>query len=241
DLFFCLDCGAPERLGAALAVHQRAPVTICVDHHDAALPFCQINAVDPDASSTSELVYLLIQPLAPLDKDVGTAIYAGIICDTGGFRHAASARTMRIASELLALGIPYTEIYNTLLKRHTLTEALVFRAALENLALASDGRIAHSRINAEALSGMNASGQDMDGVVEYLLNIQGTEAAALFYEKAPGEVKASLRSKELDIGAVARRFGGGGHKKAAGCTLTGEIKDISEKVLKALESALHAK
>jgi phosphoesterase RecJ-like protein len=145
---------------------------------------------------------------------------------------------MRIAADLLELGVPFSEIYNELQYRHSLTETLLFRTALENMTLTADGRIADSVMSYQNLMEKGGGGQDLDGVVEYLLNIRGVEASALFYEKTPGEIKVSMRSKQMDVSGISAAFGGGGHEFAAGCTLRKAASEARGQILAALSEKL---
>jgi phosphoesterase RecJ-like protein len=239
--FICLDCGNYERLGGSAAVMRKAAVTICVDHHISTDPaFAQYSLVCPDASSTCELVYYLLEPMVEIDRDIASAIYAGILTDTGGFRHSStSADTMYIIGDLLKRDVPFTDIYNEMLRRHTLAETMVMRRALANLRVAVDGRVAYTTLSHEEMLQIGASQSDTDGIAEYLLNIRGVEASAFLYERADSDIKVSLRSAVADISRVAVNFGGGGHLRAAGCSFTGDLKQSAMAVVQALQEAVN--
>jgi len=240
DVIFCLDCGAADRLGGARPLLEKAGVTVCVDHHTGGTLTADLSLIDPLASSTCELVYRLITPEFGLTFDAACAIYAGIVDDTGGFRHGCTGKeTLQIAAELVGMGIPFTEIYSDLMERHSAKEAAVFGEALRNTRFLSGGRFVLSVLPAGKMAEHKATGQDLGGIVEYLLNIRGAEVSALIYEPTPRKIKASLRSKTADVSALCRAFGGGGHVNAAGCSFDGEIEAAVETVAKALEGIVN--
>jgi phosphoesterase RecJ-like protein len=238
-IILCVDCGDAARMGEAKPVFDKTQVTVCIDHHMTNEGFAQHNFIDPDASSASELIYQLILPEYYIDKDIATALYAGIIWDTGGLRFDSTTReTMRVAGELMNLGIPFTEIYSELMHRRSFSEIKLFGKILEITTRRFGWRIVYACVTKELLKEQNASAKDMEGVVEYLLNINDAEIAVLFYERSKKDVKASLRSRVANIGAVAAEFGGGGHKLAAGCTVNGDMESICENILQRLEQEL---
>jgi len=240
SVFIVLDCASADRVSDRFGCMSRAETIMCIDHHLSHSNFARYLYLDAEASSTCELIYRIMSPVADLDSDIASALYAGLLTDTGGFRHSCTgAETMRIASELIKFGIPFTDIYNGLLMRHSLTETLVLRAALNNMELLDDNRAAFSFISSEEMNEINAEGTDTDGVSEYLLNIAGVEVSVFLYEKTKDEVKASMRSSELNLSEIAKAFGGGGHWHAAGCTINAPLREafrsISEMVRSAME------
>jgi len=241
SVFIVLDCASSERVSDRFGYMGRVPIIMCIDHHLSHSHFARYLYLDADASSTCELIYRLISPIIDLDTDIASAIYAGLLTDTGGFRHgSASAETMLITAELIRRGIPFTSIYNALLRRHCLTETLVMRTALNNMKLLHNNRIAFSFISAEEMDEINAEVTDTDGVSEYLLNITDVEASVFLYEKVKGEVKASMRSAKVNLSEIAAAFGGGGHKHAAGCTIYASLQEAYEKLSAAVCGALDA-
>ncbi len=234
DVFVCLDCSSLARLGEAAELFLKAPVTLCVDHHLSSDKFANYNFVDSTASSTCELMYEIIKELTPPDADIASAIYAGLVTDTGGFRHGCTKQsTMIIAGQLISLGIPFTNIYNELMYRHSEAEAGIFCKALSNMKV--EYPVAFSSVSKAEMDAYGATSQDLDGIAEYLLNIRGVALSVFFYEKHVGEVKASFRSKEVNVSEIAGQFGGGGHKNASGCTIFDSLDRAREAVLKALK------
>jgi len=234
-VFVALDCADIERLCDPFSIMKDAPITVSIDHHSSHVPFAQYVYLDGQASSTCEMVYRIVSQMLDIDSDIASAIYAGLLTDTGGFQHnCTSAETMRIAGELLEKNIPFNDIYRELLKKRSLVESDVLRTALNNMVLHNDGRVAISSISSEEMESIGAEGFDTDGISSYLLNIRGVAASAFLYEKEQGTVKASMRSTHIDISKIAMSFGGGGHKQAGGCTIQASLNEACESVSHAI-------
>lgn len=240
DLFIALDCGDEERLGYNSSLIKKCR-TINIDHHISNTCFGNLNYVDGDASSTSELVYRLLDGWCNMDKDIAYALYTGIIFDTGCFKHSCTSPfTMKIAGELMTYDIPFTEIQEKLFYSHTFVEAKMLGTALENMVKYCDGRLAVSRLSIEEMENNGGNSKDADAVVSYIKNTDGVDAAVFFYEKKKGEIKASMRSNEkVNVSEIAQKFGGGGHVRASGCTLYGTFEKVMpalvEDLIKSLE------
>lgn len=184
DVFIALDCADAERLGPARAFLKKAKLTICIDHHETNNGFADYNLIDPNASSTAEMVFGVIEALTDIDINIATAIYAGIVADTGGFKYMSTSRpTMEIAARLMDTGIPFTEIYSEVMDSHSFVGIKAFGLALDASKLAMDGRIIYSCMTREMIANSGAESSDMDGVVEYLMNTRGTEVALFLYER----------------------------------------------------------
>ena len=228
DYIVALDCADIDRIGAGKDIFINATNTICIDHHVTNKGFAKHNYIVANASSTSEIVYRFVEKLAPTCKNIATAIYAGIVCDTGGFKYDATAiSTMEIATKLMATGIDFTHIYNEVLHMHTFAAAKAKGIVLENAVSVMDGKVVYSYITLAALDKVGARSSDLDGCVEYLINTNGAKAAAIIYEKhgMDGQVKISFRARGADVGHVATQLGGGGHTFAAGCTITATVQE----------------
>jgi len=236
-----LDCASAERVSDPFSYMERAAAVVCIDHHLSHDQFARYMYLDSEASSTCELIYRIMAPIVDLDADIASAIYAGVMTDTGGFRHGCTGPgTLRVTAELVGFGIPFTNLYNKLLKRHSFTETLVMRAALDNLKLLNGGRFAFAFVSSEEMEAISAEITDTDGVSEYMLNITDVEVSVFLYEKIKDEVKASMRSTELNLSDIAKTFGGGGHKHAAGCTINAPLAEASRRITAAVGGALAA-
>jgi phosphoesterase RecJ-like protein len=240
DVFICLDCADIERINAAKSVFERSEVTICIDHHETNKGFAQYNLIEPHAPATAEIVLRVIDNLIEIDEEIAVAIYAGLVCDTGGFRYQSTSKaTMETAARLIGMGINFTQIYSELIHVRRFAAGKAMGVALDNMSQSSDCRIVYSFMTRDMLSQVGAAPSDLDGVVEYLMGIRGAEIALLVYEKHTlPHVKVSMRSRGPNVGNVANALGGGGHCLAAGCTITGPIDSILEQVLFLLEREL---
>lgn len=239
DLFISLDCGDEARLGKNSKLIKRC-TTINIDHHISNTYFGRYNYVDADSSSTSELIYRLINGWCPLDSNIAYAIYAGIIFDTGCFKHSCTSPvTMQIAGELMTYNIPFTQIQEKLFYYHTFIEAKMLGTAIENMKKYCDGRLVVSTLSIEEMEKNGGNSKDADAVVSYIKNTDGVDVAVFFYEKKKGEIKASIRSNEkVNVSEIAQRFGGGGHVRASGCTLNGSFEEVMPSLIEELKKSL---
>ena len=242
DVFIALDCADTLRLGQAKTVFDRVPITVCIDHHETNEGFALHNWVDANASSTCEMIYDLILPLVEIDADIASAIYAGMVTDTGGFRYQATGKnTLSYAGRLMETGISFTEIYSELMNKHSFIAAKALGVVIENIQQTADGRIVYSHVSREELAKVGAAPSDLDRTAEFLMNTRGAEVALFVYEKDAPDVKFSLRSHHFHVGRFAARWGGGGHQRAAGCTVKVPIVEILPVLLEELEKELPAR
>lgn len=227
DVFLVLDCTA-DRLGDAEPYFRAARHTVNVDHHISNPNGCGMdNEIDTGASSTSELVYGLIGR-DNLDVEIAKAIYVGIIHDTGVFHYSnTSPRTLRIAADLIEYGFDFPKIIDeTFYEKTYVQNHILGRAVLESF-LFMDGRCIVGSISRKIMEFYGAEPKDLDGIVNQLRITKGVEVAIFLYETATLTYKVSLRScGTVDVSRVATFFGGGGHVRAAGCTMTGTFHDV---------------
>lgn len=227
DIFFALDCGDKERLGYAVKYFDTANKTICIDHHISNQSFAGINVINPNASSASELIYELIEE-EKIDKHIAEAIYTGIIHDTGVFQYSnTSEKTMNIAGKLMSKGIDFSGIIdNTFYKKTYVQNQILGRTLLESILLL-DGKCIVAGIRKKDMEFYGVTHKDLDGIVSQLRVTEGVECAVFLYESGTHEYKVSMRSNDkVDVSKIALYFGGGGHVKAAGCTMVGTLHDV---------------
>ncbi|MBQ4293574.1 MAG: bifunctional oligoribonuclease/PAP phosphatase NrnA [Lachnospiraceae bacterium] len=239
DLFIVLDCGDERRLGRALPYFKAAEKTACIDHHVSNESFAGENLVVPDASSTCELVYELMEKDRVSEK-TAEALYTGIVHDTGVFQYSCTKkRTMEIAGDLMEKGIPYSRIVNDTFFQKTMAENRLLGTALLKSRLHANGRIISAFLTKEDFESAAATPKDTEGIVAQLRNTKGTEAAILLYRNEEGRYKLSLRSTELvDCAAICLKYGGGGHVRAAGATVEGDPEELCEKIVGEMERYL---
>lgn len=238
DVFIALDCGDKHRLGVAESIFEKAKITFNIDHHISNNNFGDNNIVNPNASSSSEIVFQIIRNFSAINKDIAAAIYTGIISDTSGFKHnSTTSETHKVAEQLLKYNIPFSDIQSKILYNHTIAEVKVFTKALQNLEI--NNKISCTTLTEDEIKSCGATTKDLDGIVQYILNIDNIEVSVFLYQKDNGNIKASLRSKSIDVNAIVSKYGGGGHKLAAGADFTSTIDEAKAKILKDIENELN--
>lgn len=239
DVFFCMDCADEERLGKAAVYRNNAAKTICIDHHVSNGGFAEVNYIVPGASSTSELVFELLDE-DKITLEAAEALYMGIAHDTGVFRHSSTTpETMEIAAKLMRKGVRFSKIINDTYYEKTYHQNQILGRALLESILVMDKKVIFSAVREKDMDFYGVTPSDMDGIVQTLMATAGTEVAIFMYEISPRTYKVSLRSKEIvDVSAVAAYFGGGGHVHAAGCTMQGSIYDVVNNITLHIEQQL---
>jgi len=227
DLCVCLDSSDTLRFGEALKFFTTAKKSLCVDHHVTNLRYAKENIVQDDASSTCEVLYGLLDE-NKITREIAECIYTGIIHDTGVFKYDCTSRkTMEIAGKLMEKGIDFSKIIDDSFYRKTyIQNQILGRALLESITF-HNNRCIFSAISKRDMDFYGVTGADMDGIIDQLRITEGVEYAIFMYEVSCREYKVSLRSTtDLDVSKIAVYFGGGGHKKAAGCTMAGSVHDV---------------
>ncbi len=227
DLLIVFDCGDENRFEPFKALLDMVDDTLCIDHHMANTGFARTSVVIEDLSSTCELLYECLD-CAKISKATAECLYTGIICDTGIFRYqAATKRTMEVAGALMDKGIDHTKIIDEGFYMKTYHQNQIIGRALLESVVFYDGKCIYSAINRETMEFYGLKPGEMGGVIDQLRNTEGIEVAIFLYEVSEEEYKVSMRSKEyIDVSAVCRFFGGGGHVRAAGCNMQGTVHDI---------------
>lgn len=239
DLFFVLDCGDAGRLGEAVKYFHTAKKTVCIDHHISNVSFADENYIFPQASSTSELVFELL-PKERITKEIAECIYTGIVHDTGVFQYSCtSKKTMEAASCLMERGIDFTKIIDETYYAKTFEQNRILGLALLKAKLYADGQIIASVITKKEMDRYQVLPKHLDGIVNQLRITKGVEAAVFLYETEEGEYKVSMRSVSfVDVAGIAVAFGGGGHVRAAGYSMTGESDQIIQQAVTEMEKQL---
>ena len=232
ELCITLDSSDTERLGVYYPYFESAGKTFCLDHHITNTGFAQENYVNREASSSGEVLYTLLDD-EKISKATAECIYTGILHDTGVFKHSnTSSETMRIAGRMIAKGIDGSRIIDDSFYRKTYVQNQILGRALLESVLLLNGRCIYSAVKAKDLEFYGADSNDLDGIIDQLRVTAGVECAIFIYETNPHEYKVSMRSNTfLDVSKIALYFGGGGHVKAAGCTMSGNIHDVLNNLL----------
>lgn len=239
DLFICQDCGDKGRLDFSAPLYDSAKHTFCIDHHISNGHFAEFNYIIPEASSTSELVYNLLEK-EEITEEIAKALYLGIVHDTGVFQYScASPSTFRAAAELLEKGVDAPNLIQKTYYEKSFIQNKMLGFALMNAEMHLNNKCIATHMSLSDMEKYNASAKDLDGIVSQLRNTAGVEVSVFLYEMEPGIYKVSLRAGDnVDVSKIAQMYGGGGHKKAAGCSMSGTPEKILDELKTHLEFQL---
>ncbi len=235
-----VDCADHKRTGALQTTLEAAPYAFCIDHHGTNPRTSKDGDWVEEAGATGELILKLIGALSvPVTHGIAVALYTAIATDTGNFAYSnTTPESLRAAAELLSCGIDLPELNRTLFREMTLAKAKLIAYALGEMELSADGRLNLVTVPESVLSALGATKEDCEGLIDSLRDVDTVEAACVLKE-ADGVVRVSMRSKRTcDVAAIAKRFGGGGHLRAAGCTLDLPLDEAERVMREALTEAL---
>ena len=236
-----VDCGSPERTGRVQTELRKCPVMVNIDHHatnDARGDYCLI---DPAAAATGILVHRIFSALElVIDHAIAMNLYVAILTDTGSFHYSnSSPEAFYIAGDMVRIGIDPWEVAEKVYETQTAEKLGLLGRILGSLELAAGGRVAAVTARKNDLRDYSATKDHLEGFINYPRSIAGVEVAVSFREEAEGEFRVSLRSKgRADVSAIASALGGGGHRNAAGCTVTGSLDEVKRRVFGMLEADL---
>lgn len=243
DVLFAVDMNSPSRLRSMEKhfVESKAKKVI-IDHHLEAQDFVDYQLVDLDSPATAEIIYkcLIAYDPAMLDKGIAEAIYAGIMTDTGSFRFPRTDGDIhRVTAHLLDIGVDPTHVYNNLYEQNSIGRTKLLGEVLSSIQLACGGKLAYFAITQEQLKKYNVVADETEQFVNYAGAISGV-VVGIFFMEQPGWIKISFRSKgDVPVNELAKLYGGGGHKNAAGARLPDTSMDETiRKVLKDAQSIL---
>lgn len=234
DAFVVLDCSVPKRLGSFRKFLENDLVIVNIDHHVSSESFAHYNYLDAGAAATGEIMTDLIDIMGiDINKDVATCLYVAMVTDTGSFQYEnTSSGTLRKAARLMDTGIQSSSINVRLYEEKPIQNIQMMGAALEKLEISPCGRVAWSVVERDMLDRFSAKDEHTDGLINFLRTIKGVEVAMLFREIERGKYKIGFRSKgEVNVNLLASKFGGGGHIRASGCILTGNLQKITRDVV----------
>ena len=237
DAVAVLDVADPKLLGKRGELLKHTDCVINLDHHVSNFKFGHYNLIDAKASATAEIAYRLIAALGvPLDRDMALAIYTGICTDTGGFSYSnTSAESHKIAAITLEFGIDVEHLRYKFFDAITIGKLHCHGYVANTLRLYENGRYAIAVVSIATLEEIGATEADCEGLVNIGRNIVGVEVSLFAREIRPNEFRINLRSRgDTDVAEIARKFNGGGHKLAAGCTISAAPDDIETILLRAL-------
>lgn len=233
DLGISLDCTDTKRLEGFNPWYDTAKTKISIDHHGTNAMFADYNYVDPVAPACAQILIVVFSSMGiEINKDIGTCILAGIITDTGGFKYeGVSTETFEFTANLIRLGVNVPEIYKRVLQIKTMANFKLRKLALNRMEFFENGKIAFTYMTIEDEEKTKAEAGDHEGLVEIGRDLEGVEVSIFIRETEKG-FKASLRSNNyVNVSEVCSIFSGGGHIRAAGCTLPYNLEQAKEKII----------
>ncbi|MCR4956029.1 MAG: bifunctional oligoribonuclease/PAP phosphatase NrnA [Lachnospiraceae bacterium] len=235
DVYFALDCGDSKRLGEFGEHFENAHFTACVDHHKSNLSFADDNYIVPEASSTSELIFNLMEQ-EKITKEIAECLYLGMVHDTGVFQYSCThASTMNAAGVLMDKGIDYSRIVDESYYEKTLAQNKILAKAVLDAECYFDGQVIYTVVTQKEMEEFGVTTKDLSGIVNQIRITKGVEVAVFVYENKEQDYKVSMRSKRfVDVSEIAVRHGGGGHARAAGVNISGSEKEVKDLILKEL-------
>ncbi len=237
DVAVAVDVAAPDRLGSATGITERAGRFVVIDHHMTNDGFGDVSVVDPTAAATAEVIHRLLALLEwEVDAAVAEALYVGLVTDTGRFQYSATSPAVhQIAADLLTRGVAPERVGRHLYEESPFGYLQVAGAVLSRAQLVPEASLVWSRLTVEDLAAAGIAYEQADGLIDLIRVAEEAEVACLLRELGDGKTKGSLRSRgAADVGAVAAGLGGGGHHNAAGFTFEGSAEEAILRVAEAL-------
>ncbi len=243
DLVVAVDCANRERLGAnALALLGEVPVWLNVDHHKSNEGYGDHHYIDSACPATGQVLWdFLESEQLPLTKAIAENLYVAISTDTGSFQYeSVTARTYEIGAKVVGMGINIAELNRSTYESFPLRRVELLRGLLAEMEITHEGRVSSWMLRQSLAQKVGMIPEDAEGLVDTIRCIQGVLVVVHLEELPTGKIRVSLRSKspQIDVGAVAAKFGGGGHKMAAGARLAGPIEEARQKLFHAITEIL---
>jgi phosphoesterase RecJ-like protein len=214
---------------------------INIDHHPGNTAYGSLNWFDPTAAALGEMIFELVELMGvPLTREVATHVYLAILTDTGSFHYSnITPRTFTIAGECIAAGVDPVLVARNVYDSNNMGRLKLFGAVLSAMQIDATGRIAIVYLDHEMARAAGGTYEDTEGLINLPLTVKEIQAVVFFKQDEGEQYRISMRSKgDIDIGAVAKSFGGGGHKNAAGCTVSGAIDALQKTFVEKIEEAI---
>jgi len=241
DLALAVDVASIDRLGKCESLFVAAEKTAVIDHHGTNAGYAQINMIDGAAPAAAILVYRLFAQMdMPMTREEAICLYTALSTDTGNFIYdSTNAESFAMMSGLMEAGLPLADVSRILFRQKELLHVRLLAEVLPSLRVTGNGKIAGLCLTLEQMQRMGANGGHAEGIVNYAIDLEGVGMAYFAREVEPGKVKVSLRALQpFAVDQVAAKFGGGGHKLAAGLTLIMPMGEVISTIEAALEAAL---
>ena len=240
DLVITLDCATTKLMQNFIKYFDNAKSKVVIDHHGMNSMYGDYNFVDQEAPACAQLLYVVFNYFnIEITKEIATCLTAGIITDTNGFRNdSVTSETFRITAELCDSGINISKIYQIVFSNKSRVQFELQRLAQNRMEFFEDGKVAYTYITKEDEEKLGCKNGDYDGIVNIGLNVDGVEVS-MFIRDTPKGARCSLRAKDyVNVAEVALLFGGGGHIKAAACTVQGTIDQAKTQILNRVRACL---
>lgn len=233
DLVINVDVAASDRICDGEILFNKAKKTVNIDHHKTNDNYADLNFVDGEASSASEVIYSIAKQLDwKIDYTCAVCLYTGILTDTGSFRfNNTTPNAMKFASEMIELGVSPNEMFKNCYETYTKGMALCQSYCVSKAVFSEDDKIVYTTVYKKDMEKFNTNDEFADGLTERLRAITSTRVAFVAKEMSNGCTKISMRSKNADVAEICAAFGGGGHKFASGCTIKCHVDEAVKKVL----------
>ncbi|MFA6636546.1 MAG: bifunctional oligoribonuclease/PAP phosphatase NrnA [Candidatus Omnitrophota bacterium] len=242
DLAITVDCNSGDMVGPVLEdLRKRAKLILAIDHHSLREPYENISLIDVSAAAVGEMVYTLLNKLkVHIDRDIARNILTSIIVETGSFRlPSVNARTFGICESLIRTGVDFNDLVETVFWKKNRQAAVLAGLCMSRCKFIADGRLAWTTVKSRDFKSTGGKDRDVDPVPDEIRAISGVDIVVFFREQNGGRLRVSLRSKkEINVGLLAREYGGGGHPDVAGCVIKnspGEIKNFLSEAEKFLD------
>ena len=232
DLLVAVDCGDVRRVGEFGAMYARFNETLTIDHHGGEY-YSKYNCVLPYAS-TCQIIYEVLHELnVELDKPIATSLFMGLCTDTGNFMHdSTDSACFEMAADLLKYGVENERISRAFFKDVTLNKTKLIARVLSRMRTFYDDKMALLYVTQRDLDEFGLEFSDTTGIVQYAINIDTCKIGVCMTEYSPNVYKVSMRGKDFSVREVCEDFGGGGHRFASACMISGFLEDVIEKIVR---------
>jgi len=234
DACIVVDCPNPARIGRVQELIAPETVIINIDHHVSNIRFGHFNLVDDRAAACGEIICDLFKELnIPLTKEAALPLYVSISTDTGSFRYSnTTSKTHRVAAELIQTGINLEEINENLYERFSRRRVSLLADLLKNIKVEMGGKVVWAVVKKNMIRRTKTSFADTEGFIDFLRSIAGVRIAFILIENGKNKYQVSFRAKGMnDVNQIAQAFGGGGHRKASGCSIQGTAEKAVDQIL----------
>ncbi|MEI7475054.1 MAG: bifunctional oligoribonuclease/PAP phosphatase NrnA [bacterium] len=241
DLVIAIDCGALDRLSESSELFKKAKTSINIDHHISNPMFGDINWIEPKATATGIIIYKLLKEMnIEITQDIAICLYTAIMTDSGGFKFEnINPEGFNICAKLLEYGARPDVIYKQCYESIPLPMVMLKARAINEAIFTKDNKIAYSIITRKMLEEVGATDDHVEGISEELRQIDSIKVSMVFKETPKGDTKVSFRSNGPDVCEIARFFGGGGHKLAAGCTIQKKPDDAANEIMPIIKKQIN--